>query len=67
MTEFEAGGAKLLQGVSTDSTVTQIQNTAQIDIGGGGYVQSVLTASDFNQAMTKLNQAWDNAMSQVSP
>ncbi|MCL6442978.1 MAG: ABC transporter substrate-binding protein [Alicyclobacillus sp.] len=63
--EFEGYKPKLLQSVPADSTVTQIQNAAQIDIGGGGYVQSVLTAPSFAQAMTKLNQAWQNGMQQV--
>lgn len=63
--EFESTGVKLLQAVPGTSQLTAVENAAQVDIGGGGYVQSLLTAPNFSSALQTLNKNWDNGLAQA--
>lgn len=55
--------AKVVQGVPSTTALTQLENTSQIDINGGGAVQTVLNAPNFTSALQQLNQQWENAAS----
>ncbi|GMA58409.1 ABC-type glycerol-3-phosphate transport system substrate-binding protein [Alicyclobacillus sacchari] len=55
--------AKVVQGVPSTTALTQLENNSQIDINGGGAVQTVLNAQDFATALQQFNQQWANAAS----
>ncbi len=65
LSEFENTGVKLMQSVPGASQLTAVANAAQVDIGGGGYMQSLLTAKSFSAALQNLNKEWDNGIAQA--
>ncbi len=57
--------ATLVQGVPSTTKWTKIANAAQLDLSGGGAVQTVLTAKNLHSALQQMNQSWANAKSMM--
>ncbi len=63
--QFEKQASKVIEGLPQSAQWTKISNGAQLDLTGGGAVQTVLTASNFSSALNQMNQAWANAKSLI--
>ncbi len=55
--------ATVIPGVPTSAQWTKIANSAQLDLTGGGAVQTVLTTKNLSAALQQMNQAWASAKS----
>ncbi|MCY0901221.1 MAG: ABC transporter substrate-binding protein [Firmicutes bacterium] len=62
---FEKLASAVIPGVPDSDTLTKIENGAQLDITGGGAVQSFLIARNPASAFAQMNQAWASARMMV--
>lgn len=62
---FEKQASAVLPGVPDSAKLTKIENGSQLDISGGGAVQTFLIAKNVQAAITQMNQAWASAKSMV--
>jgi hypothetical protein len=60
---FEQAAAQIMVGLPDSAAYNKVTNGAQLDVDGGGMVQTVLTASNFNAGLQQLNQQWAGARS----
>jgi raffinose/stachyose/melibiose transport system substrate-binding protein len=62
---FEQAAAQIMVGLPDSAAYNKVTNGAQLDVDGGGMVQTVLTASNFNAELQQLNQQWASARSMI--
>jgi raffinose/stachyose/melibiose transport system substrate-binding protein len=61
LAEFQATNPKFLEDQAGDPKFNEIANKAQIDIGGGKYIQDLVVAKDLQKAYDGLNKKWADA------
>ncbi|MGY5451891.1 ABC transporter substrate-binding protein [Agarivorans sp. MS3-6] len=65
LNEFMSYNPKVIQTPTNSSTFIEVTNRSQIDFYSGGYVQDVMTASNFDEALEKLDGRWNRAKKRV--
>lgn len=63
--EFLSYKPTIIPVVNSDPRFTEVGNRAKIDFYGGSYVQSVMLAKDFDQALKQLDTRWEKARKAV--
>ncbi|MCD1258964.1 carbohydrate ABC transporter substrate-binding protein [Paenibacillus athensensis] len=63
--EFTEAKPNLIESVPTSSRWNEVGNQAKIDFFGGGYIQKVLVAKDFQASLDELNKSWKDARAKV--
>ncbi|MCG3733898.1 carbohydrate ABC transporter substrate-binding protein [Vibrio cincinnatiensis] len=65
LNEFMSYDPKVIQTPVNSSTFIEVTNRSKIDFYSGGYIQDVITAKDFNEALERLDSRWDRAKKRV--
>lgn len=65
LNEFMSYNPEIIQTPTNSSTFIEVTNRSQIDFYSGGYIQDVMTAPDFDNALKKLDGRWNRAKKRV--
>ncbi|WP_105901678.1 ABC transporter substrate-binding protein [Vibrio gangliei] len=65
LTEYMDFKPTVIQTPVNSTTFIEVTNRSKIDFYSGGYIQDLMTAKDFNQALEKLDARWERAKKRV--
>ncbi|MDB1125340.1 ABC transporter substrate-binding protein [Vibrio algarum] len=61
LNEYMSYQPNVIQSPKNSSQFIEVANNSRIDFYSGGYVQDLITASDFTKALKQLDQRWNRA------
>jgi ABC-type glycerol-3-phosphate transport system substrate-binding protein len=65
LNEYMSYEPKVIQTPTNSSTFIEVTNRSKIDFYSGGYIQDLITSTDFEDSLRKLDARWERAKKRV--